>query len=97
MMRVMPRRVDPDNLIACCAVELDRTAPEWIPLMSAGPLNARDGRKWRLDNAPKVIARSREVAGDTDLVIRLRAPDRACRDERPGRAGRRLDQGTGQP
>lgn len=65
----MPRRVDPDNLIACCAVELDGSAPEWIPLMSGGPLNARDGRKWRLDNAPAVLARSREFAGDTDLLI----------------------------
>jgi len=33
------------------------TLPEWVQLFPAGPdISARDGRKWRLDNAGQVIA-----------------------------------------
>ena len=58
--------------IATCAVELslnDGRAPEWVQLMPAGAFEARDGRRWRLDDAEAVIAASRRRAGATSMVF----------------------------
>ena len=38
-------------------------------LLPAGELNARDGRRWRLDDAEEVVEASRLRAGATDLVF----------------------------
>ena len=38
-------------------------------LMPGGELNARDGRRWRLDDAQAVVAETRRVAGAADLVF----------------------------
>ena len=43
--------------------------PEWILLMPAGELLARDGRRWVHDDPAPVLAATRERAGVTDLVI----------------------------
>ena len=43
--------------------------PEWIPLLPAGRLDARDGRQWLNDAPGAVLAATRERAGATDLTI----------------------------
>ena len=55
--------------IAAAAVEIPAGAPEWIMLMPAGRLDARDGRRWRLTDADAVVAATHARAGSTDLVI----------------------------
>ncbi len=56
--------------VATCAVELPSGgASEWVMLMPAGELNARDGRRWRLDDADKVIAETRRRNGGVDMVF----------------------------
>ncbi len=56
--------------VAACYVELPPGGPpEWVQLMPAGELVARDGRRWRLDDAAAVVAASLEHAGETDLVF----------------------------
>lgn len=44
-------------------------APEWVTLLTPGPLPARDGRRWRLDDPAAVVAASRARAGATDILI----------------------------
>ena len=44
-------------------------APEWIALLPAGELHARDGRRWVHDDSAAVLAATRERAGEIDLVI----------------------------
>ena len=59
-----------DDLIATCYVEIPPgNPPEWVQLMPAGELHARDGRRWRLDDADKVIAETRRRNGGVDLVF----------------------------
>ena len=56
--------------LATCYTQLpEGEPPEWIMLMPAGELNARDGRRWHLDDADAVAAETRRHAGDTDLVF----------------------------
>ena len=43
--------------------------PEWIELLPLGNIEARDGRRWTLDDAEAVIAATRAYADGTDLVI----------------------------
>ena len=45
------------NLIAFCSVlKADKTAPDWIELLPAGPdIQGRDGRKWRLNNPQSLV------------------------------------------
>ena len=43
--------------------------PEWVLLLPAGELPARDGRRWRLDDPAAVVDASRSRAGSTDLVF----------------------------
>ena len=47
----------------------DGDAPEWVMLMPAGELRARDGRRWRLHDAEAVVAETKRAAGATDLVF----------------------------
>ncbi len=42
---------------------------EWVMLVPAGRLDARDGRRWRLTDAGGVVAATRARAGSTDLAI----------------------------
>ena len=59
-----------DDLIATCILELPPgAAPEWVQLMPAGDLSARDGRRWKLTDAAAVVEASRSRAGATDLVF----------------------------
>lgn len=59
-----------DDLIATCIIELPPgDPPEWVQLMPAGELSARDGRRWRLADAAGVVEASRARAGATDLVF----------------------------
>ena len=59
-----------DGQVATCAgVEIPPGAPEWVMLMPAGELNARDGRRWRLTDADAVVDATRTRAGSQDLVI----------------------------
>ena len=48
-------------------VTLPAEPPEWVHLMKAGPLEASDGRKWRLDDPARVVAES--LAAGRDLAI----------------------------
>ncbi len=53
-------------------LELDASTgavPEWIPLMDAGELVARDGRRWTLSDPAAVVAVSFARAGSTDPVV----------------------------
>ncbi|MCY4377347.1 MAG: hypothetical protein OXC31_26615 [Spirochaetaceae bacterium] len=43
--------------------------PEWIELMPAGEVAARDGRRWRHDEPAAVMDATRDRAGQTDLVV----------------------------
>ena len=43
-------------------------ARQWVHLMPAGSVTARDGRRWTVD-AEAVVARTIARAGDTDIVI----------------------------
>ncbi|BBQ85756.1 Mu phage protease GpI [Klebsiella sp. WP3-W18-ESBL-02] len=45
------------NLIAFCSeLKADKTAPDWIELLPAGPdIQGRDGRKWRLSNPQSLV------------------------------------------
>ena len=57
---------------ACATAEIplaEGRAPSHITLLTPGPLLARDGRRWRLDDAAAVVAATRARAGSTDLVI----------------------------
>lgn len=59
-----------DGLVATCIVELPPgEPPEWVQLLPAGELNARDGRCWKLTDAAAVVEASRRRAGATDLVF----------------------------
>ena len=56
--------------VAACAVELPAgEPPEWLLLLPAGEIAARDGRRWRLDDPAAVLAKTRELAGGGDLVF----------------------------
>lgn len=57
------------GIAAAAAVELPPSPPAWVVLMRRGPLRARDGRRWRLDDLEAVIAATRARAGSTDLVV----------------------------
>ena len=50
-------------------MEIPQGAPEWVMLMPAGQLNARDGRRWRLTDAGAVVDATRANAGSLDLAI----------------------------
>lgn len=52
--------------IATCASVIPDGGPEWIKLMPAGPIDAADGRKWRLAD-PVAVADASAAA--IDLVI----------------------------
>ena len=55
---------------ASCAVELPAGAPpEWIQLLPAGEMQARDGRRWRLADATAAIKESLNRSGAIDLPI----------------------------
>ena len=59
-----------DALFAACAIEIPAgEPPEWVQLMPAGELHARDGRRWRLEDAAAVLAATQRLAGATDLVF----------------------------
>ena len=59
-----------DEAVAACVLELPPgDPPEWVQLLPAGAVEARDGRRWRLDDAPAVVAASLRRAGGTDLVF----------------------------
>ena len=59
-----------DLVATCVVVELPPgSPPEWVQLMPAGELIARDGRRWRIENAAGVVEASRRRAGATDLVF----------------------------
>ena len=59
-----------DDLFATCVVEIPAgDPPEWVQLMPAGELNARDGRRWRLEDPAGVVAATRQRAGAADLVF----------------------------
>lgn len=47
----------------------DGTPGEWVPLIPAGALEARDGRRWTHDDPQAVLAATRERAGTIDLVV----------------------------
>lgn len=58
------------DLVATCVVELPPgEAPEWVQLIPAGEFSARDGRRWRLDDADKVIAATRRHQAGVDMVF----------------------------
>ena len=57
------------QVATCPGVELPPGAPEWVMLMPAGELNARDGRRWRLADADAVVKATRAAAGSLDLAI----------------------------
>lgn len=63
----------PGGARACCSVEIaladGRLPPEWITLLPAGAIEARDGRRWLNDDAEAVAAATRARAGGADLVI----------------------------
>lgn len=63
----------PGGARACCSVEIaladGRLPPEWITLLPAGPIEARDGRRWLNDEAEAVVAATRARAAGADLVI----------------------------
>ena len=59
--------MEPDTQIVACMVTLPAEPPEWVHLMKAGPLEASDGRKWRLDDPARVVAES--LAAGRDLAI----------------------------
>ena len=62
-------------------------APEWVMLMPGGELAARDGRRWRLDDAEAVVAETRRLAGATDLVFDYNhQTDRSLANGRPAPA-----------
>ena len=55
---------------ACARIlELPAEPPEWVDLLPAGAVEARDGRRWTVADAEAVAAASRERAGATDLSI----------------------------
>jgi len=55
---------------ACARVlELPTEPPEWVDLLPAGVVEARDGRRWTVADAEAVAAASRTRAGTTDLAI----------------------------
>ena len=55
---------------ACARVlELPADPPEWVDLLPAGSVVARDGRRWTVADAEAVAAASRARAGATDLAI----------------------------
>ena len=65
-----PAGASADGQTATCAGgELPPDAPEWVMLMPAGQLNARDGRRWRLTDADAVVSATRAAAGSLDLAI----------------------------
>ena len=57
------------QIATCAGAELPPGAPEWVMLMPAGQLEARDGRRWRLTDADAVIRATRAAAGSLDLAI----------------------------
>ena len=65
-----PALASADGQTATCAgVEVPPGAPEWVMLMPAGRLNARDGRRWRLTDADAVVNATRAGAAGLDLPI----------------------------
>lgn len=57
---------------ACATAEIplaEGRAPTHVTLLTPGPLHARDGRRWRLDDADTVVAATRVRAGSTDPVV----------------------------
>lgn len=62
----------PGGARASCSVEIplaDGGPPEWITLLPAGPIDARDGRRWLNDRPEAVVAATRARAGTADLVV----------------------------
>ena len=56
--------------LACARVlELPKEPPEWVDLLPAGRVEARDGRTWEVEDAAAVAAESIRRAGATDLAI----------------------------
>ena len=56
--------------VACARVlELPADPPEWLELLRAGEIDARDGRSWRMDDPAAVVAATRARAGTPDLVF----------------------------
>ena len=58
-----------EEIATCAAVEIPAAAPEWVMLMPAGQLDARDGRRWRLTDADGVVDATRRAAGNVELAI----------------------------
>ena len=50
-------------------LELPAEPPEWVDLVPIGAVEARDGRRWTLEDAAAVVAATRNRAGTTDLAI----------------------------
>ena len=65
-----PALCEAGGTFACARIlELPAEPPEWVDLLPAGPVQARDGRSWTVADAEAVAAASRERAGATDLAI----------------------------
>ncbi|PIW30406.1 MAG: hypothetical protein COW30_02540 [Rhodospirillales bacterium CG15_BIG_FIL_POST_REV_8_21_14_020_66_15] len=58
---------DGGPVVRCAAIELPADPPEWIHLMTPGQLNARDGRRFQLDDAVAVVRDS--LARSANLVV----------------------------
>ena len=88
MMRALCAAAGDDETAACYTLPLpEGQAPEWVMLMPGGELAARDGRRWRLDDAEAVVAETRRVAGATDLVFDYNhQTDRAAKNGQPAPA-----------
>ncbi|MEO5338636.1 MAG: phage protease [Magnetospirillum sp. WYHS-4] len=57
---------------ACCAIPLTTDSDpkgQWVHLMPAGEVIARDGRRWRNRHPAAVVARSRERAGAVPMPV----------------------------
>ena len=79
---------DTGEVTSCYTLPLpEGEAPEWVMLMPGGELDARDGRRWRLDDAEAVVAATRRVAGATDLVFDYNhQTDRSLKNGQPAPA-----------
>lgn len=76
--------------IACCALPLATDSDpkgQWVHLMPAGEMIARDGRRWRNRQPAAVVARSRERAGAVPMPVDYEhQTDHAARNGQPAPA-----------
>ncbi|MBQ2260398.1 MAG: hypothetical protein II336_03415 [Loktanella sp.] len=74
-----------------CERALDSEVPEWVHLLPAGQIEARDGRTFNFSNPDVVLAAFH--AGDIDLPIDYQHQNQKAGWQRSG-ACCRVDQGT---